>query len=382
MSLPPNPTLNISRLFRNGQTDLAEWLPEGSVYWFGMGRQALFAALQALQVPKGSRVLMPAYQCPSALDPFLAYGVEPVFYDLNPRLEPDLAQLETLVRRFRPELLMVIHYYGFPVRKWAEIIELASQYHLTLLEDCAHALFSRHGQTPLGSWGHVSVFSLVKSLPVPAGGILVLRNGVDGNRSLDLPARRNEWLGLLKLLLYELERFSPFSVRTVFRSMPVVDRQVRQRMETPPNGLDLCVPRPIGGWTYRIAERCDPSAIVQRRRENYLAALSVLATTDESLLQPLFPTLPDGVCPLGCPVQISSKRDEVLTRLWRRGIPVRAIWDRLPPAIQEGEHPGTAYLRAHILVLPVHQGLHADQVERVAEITLREAKRVISRKGS
>jgi len=39
-------------------------------------------------------------------------------------------------------------------------------------------------------------------------------------------------------------------------------------------------------------------------------------------------------------------------------------------------------LRAHILVLPVHQGLHADQVERVAEITLREAKRVISRKGS
>ena len=377
MSYPPHPTLSSINPIRDNRISLSEWLPKGNLYWFGMGRQAIFAALQALKISEGSKVLVPAYQCPSALDPFLAFKIKPIFYDLSPNLSPDLEKLESLIHHFKPKLLMVIHYYGFPIRKWAEIIELALQYHLTLVEDCAHALFSRHGQTPLGSWGHASVFSLVKSLPVPAGGILVLKDEVDRTWSPDLTARLNEWPGLLKLLLYELERFSPFSMRTVLRSLPVVDRQVRQRMEAPPNGLDLCVPKPIGGWAYRIAERCDPNAIVERRRENYLAALGVLRN-DQSLLRPIFPALPNGVCPLGCPALISAKRDETLLSLWRRGIPVRPIWDRLPPGLPEGKYKGAAYLKSHILVLPVHQGLSSEQVRKIAKITLYEAEQVIA----
>jgi len=342
-----------------------------------MGRQAIFAALQALQVPKGSKVLMPAYQCPSALDPFLAFGVEPIFYDLNPNLEPDLEVLEALISHFKPELLMVIHYFGFPIRQWEEIIKLASRYGLPLMEDCAHALFSKHEQIPLGSWGDASVFSLAKSLPVPSGGILVLKGNSDELRVLDLANRSNEWPGLLKLLLYEAERFFPISVRTVLRSIAVVDGQVRRWMETPPDGLDLCIPKPAGRWTRHIVERCQPEAIVQKRRENYLAALDVL-TDEQSILKPIFPVLPDGVCPLGCSVLVASKRDDILLHLWHRGIHARAMWDRLPGMVPEEKYPGAAYLKGHILVLPVHQDLRTDQVKAIAEVTLQEAKRALS----
>jgi hypothetical protein len=46
-----------------------------------------------------------------------------------------------------------------------------------LIEDCAHALLSSHKGQSLGSDGDISIFSLLKTLPVPNGGILLLNNG-------------------------------------------------------------------------------------------------------------------------------------------------------------------------------------------------------------
>ncbi|MBI3919981.1 MAG: DegT/DnrJ/EryC1/StrS family aminotransferase [Armatimonadetes bacterium] len=383
MGIPPNPTLKLTQLFRRRTVDLQGWLPQGSVYWLGRGRQAIYAALQVLQVPKDRPVLLPAYQCPAALDPYAAYQVAPVFYDLDSGLNPSLPELEQLLAKYRPGLLMLIHYYGFPVQHWERIINIATEFEVPVLEDCAHALFSSCGETPLGSQSRASIFSLSKSLATPAGGALVLNDdsAPESFIALHTAPEAGEGTGMVRLGLYALESMLPFSVRTVLRSHPWVECRVRRDMETPSEGVELCEPRSMGKWSHRIAHRSDPKSIFDRRRENYLAALEILTDASSSLVRPIFPDLPIGVCPLVCPLLIPEDRDAVMRLLLRRGIPVRALWDRLPEMIPAERFPGASYLRDHILTLPVHHGLQTEQVRKMARATVTVAGKVSRREG-
>lgn len=374
MPLAASPTLDLSIVRRRGN-DLTEWLPPGRPYWLGMGRQAIFAALHLLGVSRSRAVLLPAYQCPSALDPFVAFGLKPLFYDLRAGLEPDLDQVEDMIRIHRPQVVMLIHYFGFPVRALGSFEYLRDRYGFLLIEDCAHSLFSRSNGQPLGSRGDASVFSFSKTLPVPSGGLLVIAEGKQTGPPSRLHRPAGQWPGILRMIVYQLERLAPISLRTVVRAIPAVDAAVRKRMEAPDNGQDLCTPRAVPGFVRWIVERCVPEEIVRRRRANY-QAVSRLFEEVGGPLQPMFSHLPEGVSPLGYPILVTSRRDELQQRLWSRGMPVRALWDRLPVQVQLQRFPHAAHLSAHCLTLPVHQSLSPEEAVRVARVTLREAERV------
>ena len=66
---------------------------------------------------------------------------------------------------------MLIHYLGFP-GPVQEVRALCQRRGLALIEDCAHALFSRLGDRSLGTFGDLAIFSPWKSLPLPDGGLL------------------------------------------------------------------------------------------------------------------------------------------------------------------------------------------------------------------
>ena len=61
--------------------------------------------------------------------------------------------------------IYLIHYLGFP-GPVEELLELCKERNIYLIEDCALSLFSCVSDKPLGSYGHASIFSLYKSLPV------------------------------------------------------------------------------------------------------------------------------------------------------------------------------------------------------------------------
>lgn len=373
MSIPPNPTLLSARRTNGGMAALAARLPSGEHHWFGMGRQAIVAALHALGATSGSVVLVPAYQCPASLDPFIAFGATPVFYDVTSTLEPDLEQVEQLLARWKPHVVMVIHYYGFPCASLGEIVVLARRHGAAVLEDCAHAMFSTHATTPLGTVGDASIFSLAKTLAVPRGGLLVLRHPIGDTIPWRVLPAAAEAPALVKLLAYEMESWSPIGLRTVLRSMSFVDRRVRTTMEAPGDGFDLCAPRHLGAWTHRLVETCDPDDVIARRRRNYHAIADVIRGVPE--VTALFAALPDGVCPLAFPVVVSrGVRDALLLRSWRRGSPVRAMWDRLPASIDEGRYPVAADVRRRIVTLPTHQGVTAQQASMVAERMVADAR--------
>ncbi len=375
MSATPHPTLTLSSLFGKPTDPLSNLLADRELTWLGLGRQAIFAALSALNVPKGSKVLTPAYQCSSSLEPLLKFGVVPIFYDVSPDLGVNLDRLEQLVVEHRPALIMLIHYYGFELRDASAIHRLCEKHGIHLLEDCAQSLLSQCGERPLGALGAASVFSFSKALPSPGGGgLLALRKGIGLEFRPSLAAPHSETLGLAKQVAYRIEQFLPFSLRTVLRSFSLADQTVRRKLEFPADSAESCLPREIGKLTSRLVARLDYNSIVSKRRENFFEILDTINSSKISGLHPIFSELPLGVCPLGFPVLIEHDRDQLQRRLWRKGIPVRAVWDRLPTQVSDHTYPGAAALRNQILLLPVHQSLRANQAGLIARQTLNETE--------
>jgi len=72
--------------------------------------------------------------------------------------------------------ILIIHEYGVPHPQLKELLAVAAERGIPVIEDCAHAFDSRVDGKPIGSFGTYAVYSQPKSLPVQCGGILVGAN--------------------------------------------------------------------------------------------------------------------------------------------------------------------------------------------------------------
>ncbi len=130
-------------------------------------------ALPRVAPHRTGRVLVPAYICSSVPASIEAGGYTPVFYRASLELEPDPSEIERLLKD-GADAVLVVHYFGLAAPGFGTLRDLAREYEAALLEDCAHALFSRDGSTLLGSEGDVAAFGFRKTTAVPEGGVAVL----------------------------------------------------------------------------------------------------------------------------------------------------------------------------------------------------------------
>ncbi len=145
------------------------------------GRAALAHLIRVCRWNAGDAVLMPAYVAEGVIRPFTAAGMRVAFYKLTATLEPDLGDLQrVLTETPDARAVVVVHHFGFeaPVGR---VKQLAMGRGALVVEDCAHALFSRYASgAPFGSVGDVALYSLNKFLPVADGALLVSRSpGID-----------------------------------------------------------------------------------------------------------------------------------------------------------------------------------------------------------
>jgi dTDP-4-amino-4,6-dideoxygalactose transaminase len=107
--------------------------------------------------------------------------------------------------------------------------------------------------------------------------------------------------------------------------------------------------------------------VVEKRRKNYARLNQAINGIKEG--KPLFPLLPDYVCPYAFPMIVSGGRDAAASQLNHFGIPA-ASWPDLPPEVSDrsDEHETAVWLQEHILLLPVHQDLSDKQVEYILSI--------------
>ncbi|WP_035564245.1 DegT/DnrJ/EryC1/StrS family aminotransferase [Hymenobacter sp. IS2118] len=144
------------------------------------GTAAIHLGLILLGVGPGDEVLCPSFTFVATANPILYLGATPVFVDSEAEtwnICPERlreAIVDRLARGKKLKALLLVHLYGMPA-KLTEIMAIAAEFGLPVLEDAAEALGSTFNKQPLGSFGKVGVFSFNgnKILTTSGGGALV-----------------------------------------------------------------------------------------------------------------------------------------------------------------------------------------------------------------
>ena len=365
--VPAEPTLGWAQLRAAVRPPTEHPFCADAVTWTHLGRSALQLAARVLGL-EGREVLVPAYHHGAEVDALLAAGAQPAFYAVGTRWTVDLEDLE---RRIGPRTraILVTHFAGFPGPA-AQLRALARRNGLVLIEDCAQALLSVDGASPVGTTGDAAIFSLRKTLPVPHGGALVF-NGERGYQlpPLTRPAPGPTLRGLWARLLLRGE----FRLPNQGGALRRLGRWLTARFgkpRVPGDGPGRWVRREQAGLgasplVARIAWAHDLARVVERRRRNFFHLLGAL----RGVAPPLLGELPPGVCPLFYPLWVPDK-DEVLARLRAENVEANPGWRTFHPRCDGGEFPDATRLRQHVLELPCHQDLGPAHVAHVARAAL------------
>ncbi|WP_317172670.1 DegT/DnrJ/EryC1/StrS family aminotransferase [Hymenobacter polaris] len=163
------------------------------------GTAALHLGLLLLGVGPGDEVLCPSLTFVASANPILYCGATPVFVDSEPatwNICPERLR-EAITDRLRlgkkPKALVLVHLYGMPARL-PEILALAAEFDIPVLEDAAEALGSTWRLQPLGGFGRIGVFSFNgnKILTTGGGGALVTYDRTLAERALFLATQAKD----------------------------------------------------------------------------------------------------------------------------------------------------------------------------------------------
>jgi len=119
---------------------------------------ALEMAAQLLLINEGDEVIIPSHTYTSSAYPFLKQGAKIVWADID--LQTRVVNAETIKKCItkNTKAIVVVHLYGFGA-DMEEILDLATENDLILIEDVAQALGGELNSKKLGTFGHLGVFS-------------------------------------------------------------------------------------------------------------------------------------------------------------------------------------------------------------------------------
>jgi dTDP-4-amino-4,6-dideoxygalactose transaminase len=137
--------------------------------------EALHLACLALDIGPGDEVIVPSLSFVATANTVLYCGAKVRFADiLSPNeLTIDPNGIKQAINE-NTKAIIVMHYAGFPCRM-KEILDVAGEYDLPIIEDAAHAAGSFWGGKALGCLGDIGCFSFFsnKNLSTGEGGMLV-----------------------------------------------------------------------------------------------------------------------------------------------------------------------------------------------------------------
>jgi dTDP-4-amino-4,6-dideoxygalactose transaminase len=391
-------TINMVRdfLFCGGPSvSLSDWLPPHGLTTDGIGswpqfegrtvigthrgRTAVVLACRMLGLGEGHEVLMPSYHCGTELDALLHAGVTPVAYRITRNCEIDLEDL--IARKTdRTRAVYLIHYFGWEqpmetLRRWCD------EHGLLLIEDCALALFSSGQTGVIGRTGDAAIFSLPKSLGLLYGGLLSLSARHDFSPPRLMPSGAKIWLREIRhsarcAILQLLDKLG------LCRGLLSLRRRSRNRRSDALGPGELAdMP---GNYYFNPAEDADRSLhpraavvaasvsrenVIQTRRANYSRLAAALDGING--VTRMFPSLPDGVCPLALPLLVSN-RDSLAANLQEMGVSAFPWWAGFHRfGLNWNGFPDACFLKSHLLTLPIDQDMDSRRIGELAALIAR-----------
>lgn len=147
------------------------------------GTSAIHLALILLGVNAGDTVFCQSITFSASANPIAYQGAIPVFIDSeNETWNMDPVLLKTALKEAKqngklPKAIIPVHLYGMPA-KMDEILSIAKEYGVPIIEDAAEALGANISNKPCGSFGEFGVLSFNgnKIITTSGGGALLSEN--------------------------------------------------------------------------------------------------------------------------------------------------------------------------------------------------------------
>lgn len=342
----------------------------GSSYFY-VARNAIYHLMRSLRFGTGDVVLAPDYHHGNEILAMKAAGVKIRYYPIQKDLDVNLAELARLCDlEPKPRALYLTHFIGWP-QPLDAIQRLCRDKRLMLIEDCALSFMSEYRQKSLGTFGSYSIFCLYKSLPLPNGGVLVNNDGSSAKphdlqpcSALSVSARSAD------LIFHWVRTRSDTCGRTLLglkrAAGLALDSRKVQRMPVGGTGFDVARANlAMSPLCHALLRRFDYHPIKQARRRNF----EILGERLRGRTTFLDKTLSDGVCPLFFPLLVKDK-NAAAEALLERGIETIQFWNRGDDAAYQEGSP-SAFLREHVLEIPIHQDVTEDAAWYVADEILK-----------
>lgn len=281
---------------------------KGNWRFFPRARDGFGALLEALHnAGELSMVFLPSYigwssrEGSGVFDPIDERSLPFSFYPVKSDLTIDLQEFRLVVSR-APEksVLLVIHYFGRPDPSLKEIVALARESGMLIVEDAAHALFSGEYFQSCGVDGDVVLYSFHKMFPVSGGGAV----------KLNTP----------RVLAY----------------------------------CNALAPANIVDLPWEKVSEADIEKSARTRLSKYNSYESLVSNMSPHVW-PLWRGLPKGTIPQSYPVLVDKKelRDRLYFELKERGYPVASLYHQLIKPLMGTWNESSLTLANHIFNLPL-----------------------------
>jgi len=338
------------------------------LHYTSFGRDALYLAINILELTKKEKcILIPDYICWIVIDVLKKANMKYVFYPVKKDLSPDFEYVsKTLNTSNNINSILVVNYFGFP-QDYNKIGNICKEFNLLFIENNTHSFLSRYNNRWLGTFGEAGIFSFRKIVPVPDGAGLYLKKNTEISDIISYKqarlSRKDAFLFWAKMFIryfynHSIDPFHLINYFTYNSRKLLADMDTNERFELPgktPSKL-----------FYRLIDKICFDDIIKKRNDNYSL---LLRNIKHPCVAPIFPDVPEGVCPQNFPMIIKNgKRDELLLHLYRSGI--RAYhWPTLPEEIkQTNGYSDAKWLRENILLLPIHQDLSEKTIIKLSSI--------------
>lgn len=140
------------------EEEVANYLGVKHAIGVGNGTDALLLALDAAGIKAGDEVITTPFTFFATAETISQVGATPVFVDIDPKIyNIDVNQIKEKINE-KTKAIIPVHIFGQPANM-EEIMALAEEHQLFVLEDAAQGMGSEYKGRKIGNWGHAATFS-------------------------------------------------------------------------------------------------------------------------------------------------------------------------------------------------------------------------------
>ncbi len=179
---------------------LDDYLGVKNVVALSAGTAAIHLALDLLGVGKGDEVICQSMTFSASANPIVYLGATPVFVDSEPdtwNIDPQLLRhaIEQRIKATsrKPKAIIAVYLYGMPA-KIDEIMKIAAEFDIPVVEDAAEAIGSEYNGHKCGTIGRFGILSFNgnKMITTSGGGALICPDEESARRALFLATQARE----------------------------------------------------------------------------------------------------------------------------------------------------------------------------------------------